>query len=162
MLICQYSCYNEHYLIHTQLSWASINEPRHEIPNNVVCPTNKGSDQPAHTHSLIIAFASDLNILWVLRTSGGGNGNQSVSLPIILIKIKIDQMHTSSYISSLLVSILWFWVWFPISMNVRLYFGAKMITFCIIHIENRKIFSKHHPPESQLILLHVSVFSYFT
>ena len=29
----------------------------------------------------------------------GGNGNHSVSLPIILIKIKVDQMLPSSYIS---------------------------------------------------------------
>ena len=40
------------------------------------------------------------------RTSDGGNGNHSVSLPIILIKVKVDQMLPSSYISSLLVSIL--------------------------------------------------------
>ena len=40
------------------------------------------------------------------RTSDGGNGNHSVSLPIILIKIKVDQMLPSSYISSLLVPIL--------------------------------------------------------
>ena len=40
------------------------------------------------------------------RTSDGGNVNHSVSLPIILIKIKVDQMIPSSYISSLLVSIL--------------------------------------------------------
>ena len=33
-------------------------EPRHEIFNNVVCGTNKGSDQPVHTRSLIRAFAS--------------------------------------------------------------------------------------------------------
>ena len=39
------------------------NEPRHEISNNVVCTTSKGSDQPAHTCSLIRAFASHLNIL---------------------------------------------------------------------------------------------------
>ena len=38
-------------------------EPRHEISNNVVCATSKDSDQPAHTHSLIRAFASRLNIL---------------------------------------------------------------------------------------------------
>ena len=38
-------------------------EPRHEISNNVVCATSKGSDQPAHTRSLIRAFASHLNIL---------------------------------------------------------------------------------------------------
>ena len=41
----------------------SRNEPRHEISNNVVCATSKGSDQPAHTHSLIRAFAIRLKIL---------------------------------------------------------------------------------------------------
>ena len=35
-----------------------INDPVHEISNNVVCATSKGSDQHAHTHSLIRAFAS--------------------------------------------------------------------------------------------------------
>ena len=40
------------------------------------------------------------------RNSDGGNGNHSVSLPTILIKIKVNQMLPSSYISSLLVSIL--------------------------------------------------------
>ena len=34
------------------------------------------------------------------RTSDGGNWNHSVSLPIILIKIKVDQMLPSSYIST--------------------------------------------------------------
>ena len=38
-------------------------QPWHEISNNVVDVTSKGSDQPAHTHSLIKAFASRLNIL---------------------------------------------------------------------------------------------------
>ena len=38
-------------------------EPQHEIPNNVVCATSKGSDQPVHTRSLIRAFACRLNIL---------------------------------------------------------------------------------------------------
>ena len=38
-------------------------EPVHEISNNVVCVTSKGSDQPAHMRSLIRAFASQLNIL---------------------------------------------------------------------------------------------------
>ena len=38
-------------------------EPRHEISNNVVCATSNGSDQPAHTRSLIRAFACRLNIL---------------------------------------------------------------------------------------------------
>ena len=35
----------------------TIFEPQHEISNNVVFVTSKGSDQPAHTHSLIRAFA---------------------------------------------------------------------------------------------------------
>ena len=38
-------------------------EPLHEISNNVVCAISKGSDQPAHMHSLVGAFASCLNIL---------------------------------------------------------------------------------------------------
>ena len=38
-------------------------EPVHEISNNVVCVTSKASDQPAHTRSLIRAFASRLSIL---------------------------------------------------------------------------------------------------
>ena len=42
------------------------NEPRHEISNNVICATSKDSDQPAHTRSLIRAFASRLNFLWLL------------------------------------------------------------------------------------------------
>ena len=32
-------------------------EMQHEISNNVVCATSRGSDQPAHTQSLIITFA---------------------------------------------------------------------------------------------------------
>ena len=40
-----------------------IIEPWHGISNNVVCATSKASDQPAHTRSLIRAFASRLNIL---------------------------------------------------------------------------------------------------
>ena len=42
-----------------------IIEPWHEISNDVVCATSKGSDQPEHTHRLIRAFASRLNILWL-------------------------------------------------------------------------------------------------
>ena len=38
-------------------------EQWHEISNNVVCATSKGSDQPAHTRSLIRAFVGRLNIL---------------------------------------------------------------------------------------------------
>ena len=44
----------------------TVNEQGHEISNNVVCATSKCSDQPAHTRSLIRAFASRLNILWAL------------------------------------------------------------------------------------------------
>ena len=40
------------------------------------------------------------------RSSDSGKGNHSVSLLIILIKIKVKQMLLSSYVSSLLVSIL--------------------------------------------------------
>ena len=40
-------------------------EPVHEISNNVVCATSKASDKPAHTCSLITAFASRLSNLWL-------------------------------------------------------------------------------------------------
>ena len=38
-------------------------ESVHEISNNVVCATSKVSDQPAHTRSLIRAFAGRLSII---------------------------------------------------------------------------------------------------
>ena len=43
-----------------------IIEPVHGISNNVVFATSKASDQPAHTRSLIRAFASRLSILRLL------------------------------------------------------------------------------------------------
>ena len=46
--------------------YTNVHEPQHEISNNVVCTTSKASDQPAHTHRLIRAFASCLNSLSVL------------------------------------------------------------------------------------------------
>ena len=53
-----------------------------------------------------LAFCLTISVEMHQRTSDGGNGNHSVLLPIILIKIEVDQMLLSSYISSLLVSIL--------------------------------------------------------
>ena len=43
-----------------------INETQPESSNSGVCATSKASDQPAHTRRMIIAFASCLNILWLL------------------------------------------------------------------------------------------------
>ena len=40
-----------------------IIELRHEVSNNELCVTSRGSDQPAHMCSLIRAFASRLTIL---------------------------------------------------------------------------------------------------
>ena len=39
-------------------------EPPHEISNDVLCETSKGSDQPAHTHdhSLCKSFEYSVNI----------------------------------------------------------------------------------------------------
>ena len=51
---------------HVSGPWKNIIELWHEISNNVVCGTSKDWDQPAHMHSLIRAFASRWNILWVL------------------------------------------------------------------------------------------------
>ena len=36
------------------------------VSKNVVCAANKGSEQPGHMRRLIRAFASRLDILWVL------------------------------------------------------------------------------------------------
>ena len=63
------------------------------------------------------------------RTSDSGNGNHKVSLPILLIKIKVGKMLPSSYRSSLSVSILQYCLKFPISVNVRFYQWAKMVIF---------------------------------
>ena len=74
------------------------------------------------------------------RTSDGGNRSHNVSLPIILKKTKVGQIHQYLCISLLLVPILLYWIQVSVSLNVLLYFGAEMATFCIKHIENRKIF----------------------
>ena len=50
----------------THIMQARTNELQHDISNKVVCVTRKGSDQSAHMRSLIRAFASCLNILWLL------------------------------------------------------------------------------------------------
>ena len=42
---------------------AQITNKRQEISTNVVCATSKASDQPAHTRSLIRAFARRSNNL---------------------------------------------------------------------------------------------------
>ena len=44
-------------------TFANVNEPVHEIFNNLVCATSKASDQSVHTRSLIRAFASSWSIL---------------------------------------------------------------------------------------------------
>ena len=51
-------------LMHEKTS--ELFKPQRKIFNNVVCATSKGSDQTGHTRSLIRAFASRLNILWLL------------------------------------------------------------------------------------------------
>ena len=55
VILCCSECRIRIYLV--------IIELVHEISNNVVCSTSKASDQPAHTRSLIRAFASRLSIL---------------------------------------------------------------------------------------------------
>ena len=77
-------------LMHEGISQLKRFEQRLEISNNVVCATSKASDQPAHTHSLIRAFASRLNILSVklltehhfefLSITGGCSGSSESTL----------------------------------------------------------------------------------
>ena len=69
-------------VIHINISY----ELRHEISNNVVCATSKASDQLAHMRSLIRAFCSHLNILWIehhlkfLLVKGGCIGSSESTL----------------------------------------------------------------------------------
>ena len=61
-------CYEEcrGLLVKSSGSWfesQKIIEPRHGLSNNVLRAISKASDQPAHTHSLVRAFACRLNIL---------------------------------------------------------------------------------------------------
>ena len=48
------------YIENGHFEQRTINEPRHEISNNVVCATSKCSDQPAHTRRLIRGFDRSL------------------------------------------------------------------------------------------------------
>ena len=62
------SCFVMQYLVSypvLQAECLTLIEPVHEVSNNVVCATSKASDQPAHTRSLIRAFASRLNKLLI-------------------------------------------------------------------------------------------------
>ena len=53
----------------------------------------------AYLKAIMEVYGKEVQV-WALRTSDGGNGNHSASLSIILIKIEVDQMLPSSYISS--------------------------------------------------------------
>ena len=47
---------------------------------------------PTSTRLYPILKAKPFPQIRLIRTSDGGNGNHSVSLPVILIKNKVDQM----------------------------------------------------------------------
>ena len=66
-----------------------------EISNNVVCATSKASDQPAHTRSLIRAFASRLNIIGLLSYIKGG---RQARLSLLVSKFNIVGNHMSRLI----------------------------------------------------------------
>ena len=67
-IITQFHYTKKYYGQKAIVKWKGIitNEPQHEFSNNVKCSTSIASDQPMHTWSLIRAFASSLNILWLL------------------------------------------------------------------------------------------------
>ena len=106
----------------------TIIEPRHGISHNLVCATSKASDQPAHMRSLIRAFASRLNILWLLiywskkhlefRTLKGGCTGSSKSTIVFFIchvgnhmsRVKCHYIHVFRPMHEILV---WFClIWF--------------------------------------------------
>ena len=50
----------------SEVLWVvEIVEPQHEISNNVVCATSKGSDQPAHTCSIRADWSEPLLVAWI-------------------------------------------------------------------------------------------------
>ena len=55
--------FNIYMYVHVSLALTLIIEPVHEISDNFARVTSKASDQPAHSRSLIRAFASRLSIL---------------------------------------------------------------------------------------------------
>ena len=59
----QLSCHLFGVNLHVFYIVVETSEPRLEISNTVLCATSKNSDPPAHTRSLIRAFASHLIIL---------------------------------------------------------------------------------------------------
>ena len=80
-----------------------------------------------------------------------------------MIISEIQSKRASSYIGSLLVSILWYCILFPTFMNVQPFLGGglKWSLLILYILEIEKIFLKYHS-HPQLILLHVCVISYFT
>ena len=87
---------------------------RHEISNNVVCATSKGSDQPAHMRSLTDAFSMNIKLLTehhleILSLKGGCTGlsesihvkmphcwksHVAAHLPIIKVRTIFSQKNT--------------------------------------------------------------------
>ena len=73
-------------------------EPRHKISNNVVCSTSKALDQPAHTPSLIRAFASRLNegAQWlVVECLTRDRGVPDLSLTGVTVLWSLSKTHLS-------------------------------------------------------------------
>ena len=94
-----------------------------------------------------------------VRTSHGGNRSHNVSLPIILKKTKVGQILQYSCNKFTVTPFFKYWIQVSVSLNVLLYFGAVMATFCTKHIENRKIFFfKHCSPINSFAFKHVIIF----
>ena len=74
--------------------WAHMIEPRHELYNNVVYATSKASDQPAYMRSLIRAFASCLNILWL-----SSYWPNSIKIVEIILKTKLKKEAAQAHLS---------------------------------------------------------------
>ena len=82
--------------------FALTDEQWHEISNNGVCATSKGSDLPAHTCRLIRAFASLLNILWLLSywTSFGVSNAKARLTPTLVKMPHCWKSHVAAYMTT--------------------------------------------------------------
>ena len=106
------NCKNKNCQHLGQIMECFIYEQRHEIYKNVVCATNKASDQPANMRSLIRAFASCLNIMSVrlltehhlefLSLTGGCTGSAESTL------VKIPHCWKSHFCVTILNLDQWF------------------------------------------------------
>ena len=100
----------------------------HEISNYLICATSKGSDQPAHTCSLIRAFACRLNILQVLSYWPTSFGVSKLKRRLQRL-VRVYTCQNASLLEiTCLGSLISFQLTMPLLCSESLHFGEKLTT----------------------------------